>query len=211
LQATHTERGVLASHCPIIIVKVVFNRLRFIRKVLGILAVQLVASTVVGAAFLLVPGLAAVVRHWTWMLFLGLILSFVLLIAMYVKRHRTPTNYILLALWAFFLTCCVVVTLFFYTFQTRHDFSAYGTSLYSLVCVLIAGGIVQMFLQSDVLELVLALAGAIIFSLFITFDLNLIINKLSPEEYIVAVINLYLDITNLFLYLLRLINVLKKD
>ena len=51
----------------------------------------------------------------------------------------------------------------------------------------------------------IAIGGAIIFSLFIVFDTHMLMHKLSPEEYIVATINLYLDIINLFLHLLRLL------
>ena len=49
----------------------------------------------------------------------------------------------------------------------------------------------------------IAIGGAILFCLFIVFDTHMLMHKLSPEEYIVATINLYLDIINLFLHILR--------
>ena len=68
----------------------------------------------------------------------------------------------------------------------------------------------QIFFQNDIMELGLALAGAVLFSMFIIYDTHLLMNKHSEEEYIIASINLYLDILNLFLYLLRIFAELSK-
>ena len=51
--------------------------------------------------------------------------------------------------------------------------------------------------------------GAVIFSLYIIYDTQIMLGgnhkySLSPEEYIFAALNLYLDIINLFLYLLSI-------
>lgn len=51
--------------------------------------------------------------------------------------------------------------------------------------------------------------GAVIFSLYIIYDTQIMLGgnhkySLSPEEYIFAALNLYLDIVNLFLYLLSI-------
>ena len=65
--------------------------------------------------------------------------------------------------------------------------------------------ILQIFVRSEELEFVISLGGALIFCGFIIFDTHMIMHKLSPEEYILASINLYLDIINLFLYILRIL------
>ena len=57
----------------------------------------------------------------------------------------------------------------------------------------------------------IAVLGAIVFSCFIVFDTHLLIHKLSPEEYIVAAINLYLDIINLFLEILKILDAMKRN
>ena len=49
----------------------------------------------------------------------------------------------------------------------------------------------------------IAVGGAVLFSFFIIIDTQMMLKKLSPEEYIMAAINLYLDILNLFLHILR--------
>ena len=50
------------------------------------------------------------------------------------------------------------------------------------------------------------ISGSVIFSLFIIYDTHMIMRRLSPEEYIFAAINLYLDIINLFLHILKMMS-----
>lgn len=59
-------------------------------------------------------------------------------------------------------------------------------------------------------ELVLASLGALLFCGFIIFDTHVLMYKLSPEEYVLAAISLYLDIINLFLHLLRFLEAVSK-
>lgn len=77
--------------------------------------------------------------------------------------------------------------------------------------VLLVGGILQLFIQSSVFEVALSFAGAIFFSFFLIFDTQQMMTVLSPEEYILATINLYMDILNLFLYILRILNELNRN
>jgi FtsH-binding integral membrane protein len=57
----------------------------------------------------------------------------------------------------------------------------------------------KIFFQNQILHTVLAVFGAFLFSAFIVYDTQMIMKHLHAEEYIVGVINLYLDIINLFL------------
>ena len=57
-------------------------------------------------------------------------------------------------------------------------------------------------------------AGALVFMVYIVYDTQLMIGgkhkySLDPEEYVFAALNLYLDIINLFLYLLSMIGASK--
>ena len=96
------------------------------------------------------------------------------LIALYVKRLEYPTNFILLGLFTLFesftigtivsffdkilvvqavvITAVIVLGLTMYTFQTKRDFSAMGASLFAFLCVLIAGGIIQVSRQMNILS-----------------------------------------------------------
>ena len=69
----------------------------------------------------------------------------------------------------------------------------------------------QLFFWSQTLEFVLSIGGALLFCGFIIFDTHMIMHKLSPEEYILASINLYLDFINLFIYILRILQAARKD
>jgi hypothetical protein len=69
----------------------------------------------------------------------------------------------------------------------------------------------QIFIQSEIVELAIAIGGAVLFSLFIVYDTHMLMHKLSPEEYILASINLYLDVLNLFLEILKILDALKRN
>lgn len=77
-------------------------------------------------------------------------------------------------------------------------------------CFLLTLFFLQFFFNSDSTELVLAGVGALVFCGFIIYDTSLLMKQLSPEEHILASINLYLDIVNLFLHILRVLDSMKK-
>lgn len=83
--------------------------------------------------------------------------------------------------------------------------------LYVALLILVLGGFMRLFFPySDALEWCLSMGGALLFSLFIVFDTSMIMHKVSPEEYVMACINLYLDIINLFLHILRILSEAQK-
>jgi FtsH-binding integral membrane protein len=57
----------------------------------------------------------------------------------------------------------------------------------------------------------LTMFGAFIFSAYIIYDTQMIMKHLSAEEYVIGVINLYMDIINLFVKILKLLNTLKEQ
>ncbi|KAJ8681584.1 hypothetical protein QAD02_017376 [Eretmocerus hayati] len=207
-------------------------RMAFIRKVYGILSIQLLMTVVIGALFFNYKPVKLYVVEAGWPLMTAVFATFILLIALHVKRREHPTNLILLAcftivqaftlgivvsffdaslvLEALFITLTVVIALTAFTFQTKRDFSAMSAGLFSMLCVLIVGGLLQIFIQNPLMELLLGVGGALLFSLFIIYDTQLIMRTLSAEEYIFATINIYLDIINLFLYILRILAASRK-
>ncbi|KAH7975408.1 hypothetical protein HPB52_001399 [Rhipicephalus sanguineus] len=168
-----------------------------------------------------------------WMVVGAFFMSMALLLALMVKRRETPTNYFLLmgftivqaftvavavsfydqmaVLQAFLLTLGVTGGLTLYTFQSKRDFSTWGAGLYAFLMVLLMGSLLQFFLTSSHLEFVLSLGGAVLFSFFIIFDTHMLMHRVSPEEYILATIELYLDIINLFLHILRIIGEARRN
>nr|AAH57432.1 Transmembrane BAX inhibitor motif containing 4 [Danio rerio] len=158
--------------------------------------------------------------------------SLILLLALAFYRHQHPVNLYLLfgftlleslsvatavsfyeytiVLQAFVLTSAVFLGLTAYTFQSKRDFSKLGASLFAGLWILIIASFLRFFFYNDTMELVFAGAGALLFCGFIIFDTHLLMHKLSPEEHVLASINLYLDIVNLFLYILRILDAMKK-
>ncbi|XP_053601832.1 protein lifeguard 4-like [Plodia interpunctella] len=207
-------------------------RLAFVRKVYGLLSVQLLATVAISGVFLLVKPVQGFIHENTWMVGLAFILSMVTLIALIFKRRDHPANLYLLAaftvvqaytvgtivsfyntavvLQALGLTFAVVFALTLYTLNTKRDFTFIGYGLVAGLSVLLIGGFLQIFIQSSALEMALAFSGAILFSFFLIFDTQMMMTTLSPEEYILATINLYMDIINLFLHILRILNEMNK-
>lgn len=154
------------------------------------------------------------------------------MIGLMFKRKEHPTNmYLLLAftlseaytigtlvtffdqvlvLEAFVLTMATTLALTIYTMQSKRDYSSWGAGLFTLVWIFVLAGFLQIFFHSETFELVYAIAGALLFSAFIVFDTHMLMHKLSPEEYVLASINLYLDIINLFIEILRILDAMKK-
>lgn len=64
--------------------------------------------------------------------------------------------------------------------------------------------------KTKTLTLVYASLGALLFSVYLIYDTQLMLGgkhkyTISPEEYVFAALNLYLDIINIFVYILTII------
>lgn len=208
-------------------------RLGFIRKVYGLLSIQLFITVIVASVMMFTPPIKEFIHTNDWLMMVAMFGSLALLFALFVKRRESPTNLILLAaftvvqaysvgvictfysqaivLEALLLTLTVLAGLTLYTFQTKRDFSSMHSALFAGLCILIVGGFLQIFIQSNVFELLIGLGGAFLFSLFIVFDTQMMMETLSPEEYILATINLYMDIINLFIYILRILQAVNRQ
>lgn len=129
-------------------------------------------------------------------------------ILMGITTAHYDTNVVLLAFGA---TALITVSLTIFAFQTKWDFTGMGPYLLAVLVGLIFMGIIQIWVRDQLLETITASIGAILFSLYIVYDTQLMLggdhkNSIGTEEYIFAAISLYLDIINLFMYLLQLIN-----
>ncbi|XP_063236635.1 protein lifeguard 4-like [Bacillus rossius redtenbacheri] len=208
-------------------------RMGFLRKVYGLLGVQLLITTAVAGVCMLQEDVKAFIHSNDWLLVCAFVLSFVFLVALHVKRREFPANLALLAgftlvqaysvgvlvtyyeqavvLHALLLTVAVVAGLTAFTLQTKRDFSGLGVGLFMALMMLLMAGLVQMVVGSTALELAIAVGGAVVFSLFIVFDTQMLMKSLSPEEYITATITLYLDIINLFLHILRALEAARRQ
>ncbi|KAL4660269.1 protein lifeguard 4 [Arapaima gigas] len=205
-------------------------RMDFLRKVYTILSLQIILTTATSALFMFCDPVKSFVHASPAVVLLSALGSLGLIFALAIYRHQHPINlYLLLSFvsmnskltfyeysvvfQAFVLTAAVFVGLTAYTFQSKRDFSKLGAGYESMLQHLhtMHFRALQLFFYSDMVETVFASAGALLFCGFIIYDTHLLMHRLSPEEHILASINLYLDIINLFLHILRVLNSMKKN
>uniref|UniRef100_A0A672YER6 Transmembrane BAX inhibitor motif containing 1b n=1 Tax=Sphaeramia orbicularis TaxID=375764 RepID=A0A672YER6_9TELE len=105
---------------------------------------------------------------------------------------------------------CVAVTLF--CFQTKVDFTSCGGLLCIVSVLLVVLGIVTAVVLSfkyvPWLHMLYAAIGAIVHTLFLVYNTQLLMGNrqlaLSPEEYIYGALSLYIDVVDIFLFILQI-------
>lgn len=96
-----------------------------------------------------------------------------------------------------------------YVHITKRDFDWMGGILFVALIMLIVAGVGFMFFPSAFGMFMWSCVSAFIFSGFILFDTSRIILKYDTQEVVSAVLDLYLDVINLFLDLLRILSYLR--
>lgn len=210
-------------------------RLGFIRKVYGILVAQILLTVVIVCPFLLVPRAFLTQNVWlykfaTW----GSLAVIVGMTCCCRQAARSfPTNYLCLFVFTVFeavvlgfitakyethsvllaggLTAAVFFGLTAYACFTKKDFTGLGPYLFAVLCGLVIWSFVMIFLPAGELTTkAFAGIGALLFCCYIVYDTQLIIggrhkHQFEIDEYVFAALNIYLDIVNLFLMILRLL------
>ena len=110
---------------------------------------------------------------------------------------------------AFFITGGTFGLMSLYGLVTKRDLTSLGNLLLMGLIGLIIAGIVNIFLNSSVLELVVSVIGVLIFVGLTAYDTQKIkqLNDAGVNHggvAVIAALSLYLDFINLFLYILRL-------
>ncbi|KAL4655553.1 protein lifeguard 2-like [Arapaima gigas] len=206
----------------------------FIRKVYSILTVQLLVTLAIVAVFTFCDPVRNYIHAnpgWYWASYAVFFITYLMLSCCTAPRRQFPWNLILLAIFvsirtnnrhAFYSTTsvvmclgitalvCLSVTVF--SLQTKIDFTSCQGVLFILSMVLLLSGMLLAFVipfgYVPWLHAVYAIMGAVVFTMFLAFDTQLLIgNKrhaISPEEYIFATLSIYLDIVYIFTFILQL-------
>ncbi|KAK8737126.1 hypothetical protein OTU49_004809 [Cherax quadricarinatus] len=210
-------------------------RMGFIRKVYMILMAQLTVTFAMVAIFSLVKEVNVYLHThpaYFYVALVGTLVCIIVLTCCGSMRRRTPHNYIFLAIFtvcegfllgtaagtftqneillAVGVTMVVVISLTLFAFQTKYDFTTCGMFVLVSVVVLMMFGLLALIIQNQVLHIMYSCLGALLFSFYLVFDTQLLIGgshklSVSPEEYVFAALTLYLDIINIFMYILSLI------
>lgn len=103
------------------------------------------------------------------------------------------------------LTGSAFTVLTLYTWLSRRDFSAWGSFFVVGVWVLIGTSLLNLFFQNQTAQLWIAGGTVLVFSGLLVFDTWRLKNVYGPEEYIVAAVQIYLDLLNMFLAIVSLL------
>lgn len=187
-----------------------------------------VLVTMAGAAFTFTQPalLGAVARHP----FLAMLAAFVPLFMAQRVRDRAPASVALALAFTFamgvisapvlfimeqrqpgvigqtaLLTGSTFGVLTLYAFASRRDFSAWGGFFVTGLWVLLATSLLNLFFRNATADLWIAGAGTLVFSGLLVFDTWRLRNVYGPDDYVPAALNIYLDLLNLFMFILRLL------
>ncbi|XP_073533457.1 protein lifeguard 1-like [Phyllobates terribilis] len=209
-------------------------RRAFIRKVYITLTIQLIVTFGLVFMFTFWQTLRQWTWENPYLLYALLPSTFILVMVLACcneARRRVPLNFILLGIftvlegcllgsfaaffdadavmWATGATILVTLVLTLFALQTKWDFTILSGGLTVALSVLLCFGILAAIFRSMWLNIVYACIGTLIFGMYLVVDTQLITGgkhrySISPEEYIFAALNIYVDIINLFMLLLQL-------
>ena len=210
-------------------------RLGFIRKVYGILSVQLLITTLLSFIAMISNSFQKFLLNHIGLIYLFLVLvviiSFIIQCFPYLVKTY-PQNYIILFLFtlsesylisficafsnhkivfmAAFMTLIMCLSLTIYAINTKSDFTTKGGILFILGAGFFLFSIFGLFTDNKFFHILISTCGVILFGFYLIYDTQLIIgNKselLETDDYILGAFFLYMDIINIFLYLLELLS-----
>lgn len=178
--------------------------------------------------------MVSAIASWYWGL---VILEFILLFALFAVKHKPGINLAVLfgftfvsgltitpllasvfampagasiVAQAFLMTSVAFGGISMFAMTTKRDFSGMGKMLFIALIILVVGSIANIFIGAPLLQLGIAMVGAVLFSAFILYDTQQIIKGgfSTPVE---AAIALYLDFFNLFISLLQILGIFNSD
>lgn len=208
----------------------------FVRKVFGILLAQLSVTFGWMVLVAFNDSTRLYVSQNMWLFWTGLVVSFMSLLAMVCIQgaaRNYPTNYMLLGvftvaetlmlgqvaaledgtivLMAIGTTLALVLALVAFASQTTYDITGWHVYLYMGLSTMLLYSIIAGFVGINT-GVVYSMFGCLLFSFYVVFDVQLIMGgegrhlSIGIDDHVLAAMNLYLDILNLFLHILRLLS-----
>lgn len=207
----------------------------FIRKVYSILMCQLLVTFGVVALFVFHMPTQEWARRNPWLMIgtmIAVLVSTLMMGCFEDALRKTPSNFVFLGFFtvaqsilvgyictvydpetvmmAVGVTAVICLGLTLFALQSKYDFTTCGGILLICLLLLLIVGLVSIFLPDKRLKIIYSAFGALLFAFYLIYDTQLMLGgehkySISPEDYIFAAINIYLDIINLFLYILRIL------
>ena len=137
---------------------------------------------------------------WAYAAVMGLSLSSIFLV--YTDTSIAQT---------FFATSAAFVGLSLFGYTTKKDLSGFGTFLIMGVVGLLVASLINLFLKSSVMDLVISGVGVLLFAGLTAYDTQKIKSiyahvagtDMMGKSVVMGALNLYLDFINMFLFMLR--------
>jgi len=138
--------------------------------------------------------------YWAYAAVMGLSLSSIFLV--YTGTSIAQT---------FFATAAAFAGLSLFGYTTKKDLSGFGTFLIMGVVGLLVASLINLFLKSSVMDLVISCMGVLLFAGLTAYDTQKIKNiyaqvagtDMVGKSVVMGALNLYLDFINMFMFLLR--------
>lgn len=115
------------------------------------------------------------------------------------------------------ITIFVFLALTIFSMQVKCDFTGWGPYLLIGLLIIFIYSVILIFIpRNNISYIILGALGVLIFSFYIIYDTQLIIggkhkkHEFGVDEYIFATISLYLDVVNIFTYILMILNAIDR-
>lgn len=203
----------------------------FVQKVYAILTAQLFLTALVASPFVLDPSVRMFAKSLGFPLVIAVTILNIIFLCLLIcpcgceKNMKTyPTNYLLLGgftvtegilvgvvcvhytiasvLFAVVATALLVAGLTLYAHFTETDFTDMGGYLFCGLLVLMVFGFFTMMVGGPIMHKVYCCLGIFLFSCFLIYDTQIIVKVLTVDDYVFGALQLYIDIIQLFLYIL---------
>jgi len=208
-------------------------RLGFVRKVYGILSVQLFVTTAFTLIAMISDSLKIFMLNNIGLLLIMVLLEIFLPCAIVCcngQMRQYPQNYIILTVFtvaesyivgficaftkpevvfmAASMTFVMVLSLTLYAITTKNDITINGGLIFIMAAAFFLFCIFGIFIHNKLFHVILALIGVILFSIYIIYDTQLIMGNrremIEVDDYILGAFMLYTDIINIFIELLKI-------
>ncbi|KAJ5573712.1 Bax inhibitor 1-like protein [Penicillium hispanicum] len=204
-------------------------RMQFVRKVYSILTAQILLTTILSSISFFNASYRTWIQSSPWLLIISVFGAIGFMLATFWKRKSYPQNLIFLSAFtlmeaysisvatsfyearyvvqALILTLGIFAALTIFACQTKYDFTNWAPYLFGALWFMLLFGFVAMFVPfNSAMETAYCVIGALIFCGYIIFDTQMVMRHHHVEEEIAAAISLYLDVLNLFMFILRILN-----
>jgi FtsH-binding integral membrane protein len=206
----------------------------FIRKVYGILSIQLLITTIFSLITMNYISLQKFMLNHIGISYLMIVITIILpfiIICCNDIMNKIPQNYIILFLFTFaesylvsficalsnpklvfmasLMTFIMVFSLTYYAYNTENDMTTQGSTLFICSIGLILFSFFGIFTRNKLFHVLICVFGVVLFGFYLVYDTQIIIGTKSEmiemDNYILGAFILYTDIVYIFLKILEIL------